>query len=315
MDSSTDYLIVGAGASGLAFADSLVEETDAEVTLIDRQDAPGGHWLHSYPFLQLHSPSAYYGVNSLPLGQNRIDETGFNAGFYERATGAEVLAYFGEATSSLEATGRVQVLSNHEHLGNGPGVEQVRDLASGEVREIEVREKLVDARYLEASVPATHTRPFEVADEAQVVAVNDLPAAAGDVSLYVVLGGGKTAADACTWLLGNGVEPDRIRWVRPREMWFEDRKYFQPLEQVGSIMAGLAIDTEAAAGADGLEDLFAAPRRRRSPFAPRSIGAGDDVPRHDAQQRRTGPAPADRGRRQARTRAQGRGPSARTRPR
>jgi len=32
----TDYLVVGAGASGLAFADALVTEADVEVTLIDR---------------------------------------------------------------------------------------------------------------------------------------------------------------------------------------------------------------------------------------------------------------------------------------
>ncbi|MGO9960144.1 MAG: NAD(P)-binding protein, partial [Solirubrobacteraceae bacterium] len=33
----TDYLVVGAGASGLAFADALVAEADVDVTLIDRR--------------------------------------------------------------------------------------------------------------------------------------------------------------------------------------------------------------------------------------------------------------------------------------
>ena len=61
----TDYLVVGAGASGLAFADTLVAEAkNVEVTVIERQQAPGGHWLHAYPFVRLHTPSAYYGVNS-----------------------------------------------------------------------------------------------------------------------------------------------------------------------------------------------------------------------------------------------------------
>jgi len=46
---NTDYLIVGAGASGLAFADALVAEADAEVTVVDRGPAVGGHWLHAYP--------------------------------------------------------------------------------------------------------------------------------------------------------------------------------------------------------------------------------------------------------------------------
>jgi len=66
---STDYLVVGAGASALAFVDALVAEADVEVTVIDRRPAPGGHWLDAYPFVRLHTPSAYYGVNSLPLGR------------------------------------------------------------------------------------------------------------------------------------------------------------------------------------------------------------------------------------------------------
>jgi cation diffusion facilitator CzcD-associated flavoprotein CzcO len=72
----TDYLVVGAGATGLAFVDTLVAEADVEVTVVDRQAAPGGHWLHAYPFVRLHTPSAYYGVNSLALGEERIEEVG-----------------------------------------------------------------------------------------------------------------------------------------------------------------------------------------------------------------------------------------------
>jgi hypothetical protein len=71
-----------------------------------------------------------------------------------------------------------------------------------------------------------------------------------------VLGSGKTAADACIWLLANGVEPDRIRWVRPRDAWFYDRARFQPLEQVGAIMEGNSLDAEAGAQAADVDDLF-----------------------------------------------------------
>src|SRR5680860_1808452 len=102
----TDYLIVGAGTSGLAFADALIAESDAEVTVVDRRPAPGGHWLDAYPFVRLHSPSAYYGVDSLPLGEDRIDTDGENAGYYERASGQEVRAYFAEVASRLAETGR-----------------------------------------------------------------------------------------------------------------------------------------------------------------------------------------------------------------
>ena len=253
---STDYLVVGGGASGLAFADALVAEVDAEVTVVDRASAVGGHWLHAYPFVRLHTPSSYYGVNSLALGEDRIDRTGENAGYYERATGREVREYFAEAAIGLTQTGRARVLTRHEHLGGGSNGERIKDLAAREHHDVAVRRKVVDARYLEASIPVTHKRPFDVAPNARVVPVNDLPTAAGSVERYAVLGSGKTAVDACTWLLDHDVEPDRILWVRPREAFFHHRGHFQPLDQVGSIMEGLALDAEASVDAANVDDLF-----------------------------------------------------------
>src|SRR4029453_1635478 len=111
---------------------------------------PGGHWLAPSPFVRLHTPSAYYGVNSLALGEDRIDQSGENAGFYERATGAEVREYFAGAAWRLTRTGRVHMLTEHEHLGSGEGGVRVRDLRTGAVHDVRVRRKLVDARYLEA---------------------------------------------------------------------------------------------------------------------------------------------------------------------
>ena len=89
----TDYLVVGAGAMGMAFTDTLVAETDARVVLVDRGHAPGGHWRAAYPFVRLHQPSAYYGVNSRALGSDTIDRVGWNEGLYELATVGEVCAY------------------------------------------------------------------------------------------------------------------------------------------------------------------------------------------------------------------------------
>lgn len=257
MVTGTDYLIVGAGASGLAFADSLIaEDPEVELTLVDRRPEPGGHWLDAYPFVRLHIPSAFYGVNSLQLGEDRIDESGENAGFYERATGAEICDYFAEAALRLADTGRVRILTEHEHTDPEAGGGQVRDLRTGEVSDIEVRRKLVDARYLEASIPATNPGTFEVVAGANVVPVNELPAAAESAKRFTVLGSGKTAVDACIWLLDNGVGPDRVRWVRPRDMWFHDRRHFQPLDLVGDNMEGISFDAEAGANATDIDDLF-----------------------------------------------------------
>jgi hypothetical protein len=253
---TTDYLVIGAGASGLAFADTLAAESDAEIVLVDRRKAPGGHWVDAYPFVALHSPSAFYGVNSLALGGDRIDETGPNAGLYERARKDEILAYYAEVVSRLEATGRVRVLLDHDHLGGDRSGQRLRDRASGELVEVDVRRRVVDARYLETAVPATHRPSFEVAADARFVPVGGLPDAAAPATTYAVLGAGKTAVDACLWLLEHDVDPERIVWVRPRDAWFHDRLGFQPLDLVVGIMEGLAADAEAAALASDTYDFF-----------------------------------------------------------
>jgi hypothetical protein len=257
VQAETDYLVIGAGASGLAFADSLIaEDADAEVTLVERRPGPGGHWLDAYPFVRLHIPSAFYGVNSLRLGEDRIDEDGENAGFYERATGAQVCSYFAEVAARLVDSGRVRTVYGHEHVDPEAGGGRVRDLRSGDVREFGIRRRLVDARYLEASIPATSPGMFEVEAGARVVPVNDLPAELESAERFTVLGAGKTAVDACTWLLDNGVAPERIRWVRPRDMWFHHRRHFQPLDLVGDNMDGISLDAEAGANAADIDDLF-----------------------------------------------------------
>ena len=96
MESSieVDYLVVGAGAVGMAFADSLVTETDATIAIVDRRDRPGGHWNDAYPFVRLHQPSLNYGLNSRELGVGAKDTEGLNAGFYELASGHEVVSHF-----------------------------------------------------------------------------------------------------------------------------------------------------------------------------------------------------------------------------
>jgi hypothetical protein len=70
----------------------------------------------------------------------------------------------------------------------------------------------------------------------------------------VIVGSGKTATDGIVWLLGNGVPPDRIVWVRPRDPWMLNRAVVQPDP---SVALGLSADTMAAAAdAESLDDLF-----------------------------------------------------------
>jgi hypothetical protein len=61
--------------------------------------------------------------------------------------------------------------------------------------------------------------------------------------------------DTCCWLLDSGVDPDHIRWIRPRDPWLFDREFMQPLELVGSYMQMQARWIEAAAAARDAADF------------------------------------------------------------
>src|SRR3954470_594117 len=82
----TDYLVIGGGATAMAFVDTLLDETDDRIVMVDRHDHPGGHWNDAYPFVRLHQPSAYYGVGSRELGRGVKYLSGPNAGGYELAS-------------------------------------------------------------------------------------------------------------------------------------------------------------------------------------------------------------------------------------
>ena len=59
-DLEVDYLVIGAGACGMAFADVIHSESGATIAIADRHAQPGGHWNEAYSFVRLHQPSAFY---------------------------------------------------------------------------------------------------------------------------------------------------------------------------------------------------------------------------------------------------------------
>lgn len=257
MELTTDYLVVGAGTSGLAFTDTLVAESDADVLVVDKRSEPGGHWCDAYPFLRMHGPSVYYGVGSLPLGTGGKQVGGDNDGFYEQVTGQEVRDYLHRVLRSvLEPSGQVRFRGSHEYLGGDGEQHVLRDLDTGAEHQVRVRRSVVDARYLEGSIPATHAPAYTVAPGVPFVPVNQLPDRAVDHPAYTVVGGGKTGVDACLWLLHQGTDPERIRWVRPREAWFGDRAAMQPLDLVGNILRMLADAAEIIASGGDAETML-----------------------------------------------------------
>ena len=250
----TDYLVVGAGAMGMAFTDALIDHADVHVTLVDRRHAAGGHWQDAYPFVQLHQASLFYGVASTVLGSGAVQTRPPETGLHERARRSEIQAYYDDILQRrFLDSGRVTFLGGSDYHSDGSS-HLVTSRVSGETVRLDVRRRVVDSAYLSPTIPATTAPPFGLAADAAVVAINELARLAEVPTSYVIVGSGKTATDGIVWLLRNGVRPDRIVWVRPRDPWMLNRARVQPDPAVA---LGLAADTMAAgADADSLDDLF-----------------------------------------------------------
>ncbi|MGH9025017.1 MAG: hypothetical protein ACRDWD_02715 [Acidimicrobiia bacterium] len=249
----TDYLVVGAGATGMAFVDSVIADPDVDVIMIDRRHAAGGHWLDAYPFVRLHQPSAMYGVNSADLGHDRIEPDGADRGFYERASGKEICGYYDEVMQhQLLASGHVRFFPMCDYLGD----RRFRSRLTGRSSDVAVRRRVVDATYLASRVPATDPPPFEVADGSRCIPVGELAGLAERPAGYVIVGGGKTALDACCWLLDQGTSPDDITWIRPRDAWILNRAFYQPRDSAVSTFEGVVIQLEVVASSESVDEIY-----------------------------------------------------------
>jgi len=250
----TDYLITGSGAVGMAFADTLLSETTAKIVIVDRYAKAGGHWNVAYPFVTLHQPSSFYGVSSVELSKGRIDRVGLNQGLNELATGADVSAYFDDVMRHhFLPSQRVQFFPSCEYVGDGRFVSKL----TGDTYQVEVAKKIIDATFLKTSVPSTHTPSFTIDKGVQFIPINDLPKLTAPPSEFVIIGGGKTAIDACLWLLDNKVDPDKIRWIMPRDAWLIDRGNTQPTPEFFTTTFGSQADQmQAVAESESIADLF-----------------------------------------------------------
>ena len=153
---TTDYLIIGSGTAGMSFADQLLTDTNATIGIIDRHHMPGGHWNDAYSFVRLHQPSAFYGVGSRQLGSNRIDVSSLNRGYYELASGPEIVSYFDRLMQErFLPSGRVQYFPMCDHLGDGRFV----SLVSGTIQQVAFSKRLC-ARYVLGHPGALDAHPL-----------------------------------------------------------------------------------------------------------------------------------------------------------
>lgn len=249
-----DYVIVGSGAVGMAFADVILSESDATIAIIDRHHKPGGHWNVAYPFVTLHQPSAYYGVSSRELSSGLKDEVGLNQGLFDTASGAEVSAYFDNVMrQTFLPSGRVQYFPRCDYKGDGVFVHAM----SGKSYQAKAHKKTIDCTFLNTTVPSTHTPNFSIADGVKFKPLNDLPFIEEIPDSYIVIGGGKTGIDACLWLLEHDVEPDKIQWVVSRDAWLLNRKNTQPtMEFFNDTIGAQANQFESIANATSITNMF-----------------------------------------------------------
>ena len=247
-----DYVVVGAGAMGMAFVDEVLTHSDATVAIVDRHAKPGGHWNDAYPFVRLHQPSFFYGVSSERLGTDRLDDVGLNAGLSELASGAEVVDYFDRVMNRrFLPSGRVQYLPRATYRDG-----QATIAPAGLTVRVQARRSVVDATYMKVKVPSTNPPAYAVDPDARVVTPNALASVDAPPAGYTIIGAGKTAFDAIIWLLANHVRPADIQWIVPRDSWLINREVTQPgdgfriSEQFGFI-------AEAGSAADVFERLEA----------------------------------------------------------
>ena len=108
-----------------------------------------------------------------------------------------------------------------------------------------------------APFPATSPPPFEVADGVRCVPAGEIARIGERPERFVIIGAGKTALDACVGCSSRASRPPAIRWIKPREAWWLNRRFQQPHALLPELYRGAAIQLEAMAQATSVDDLFA----------------------------------------------------------
>jgi len=232
LELNCDYLVIGAGARGLAFVDAVLERAKAcerkvRIAIVDERNEPGGQWNDAYRFARLHRESAHYGVSSRQL------EKPEGARGVPYASPNEILTYYSDVMDDFVESGCVEFFPMCTFRDNR--VASLMD--SSKAWEVPPECKIVETTYARVLVPSMRRPPFEIGIRTLVVPPDYLPSAARGTNRYCVIGAGRTAIDAVLWLLARGLPPDNIRWVVPRDHWFLRRESTAGKQSLASAMA------------------------------------------------------------------------------
>ena len=231
-----DYLVVGAGAASLAFIDTLlIELPEAKVILVDKHEAPGGHWIDAYDFVRLHQPSLLYGVSSKQMEGNWLYclLKGFTLPWNHRATKAQILSYFKSLVNGWVGKGMMEYYSlcKYDFHAKKDDIHSFSSL-DGKVKfTVKVKVKLVNATLMEPIIPSLHPVTFPVEEGITISSPNDVfhmkninTWFRNNERRFLVMGCGKTGVDTICYLQREkGVDPDHITWIIPNDVWYLKR--------------------------------------------------------------------------------------------
>ncbi len=225
-----DYLVVGAGASGMSFVDTLLLHAPepVSVVLLDKREQPGGHWNDAYDFVKLHQPARNYGVESRAL-EDGVKHPEL------LASRADILAYYRATLDGWIAKGHKVEFIGNAAFDFDAGVAT----RAGAQSKVGAGAKVVDARYTENDLPLLVPPRFSFsASRIDLIPPNELPARAeavpsvASMQRYCVLGAGKTGQDTMLYLRTKlGVPIENIAWVMPTDPWITARDPPSPRRQ------------------------------------------------------------------------------------
>ena len=234
------------GAVGMAFVDTLLDESDAHITIVDRHGKPGGHWNRC---LLLRGAAPAVG-----LLRRQLHRVGKPAQGRQRAqrrpvrTGGRVRdqCVLRQGHAAAVPAERPRQLPPYErvHRRGADRLAPVRGANPGR----RAQEDRLDSTAFCPRVPATHTPKFSIADGVRVVPPNVLPqlwmhrTGEQPAQQFCILAGpGSTVRTRPSGCCAAAAAPQSIQWVVPRDSLAPDRLHTQPgLEFFEDSMGGEA---------------------------------------------------------------------------
>ena len=216
---------MGAGARGLAFIETLIQDRTLKVALIDRNKRAGGVWNQTYDFASVQPRTDVFGINAFTLSDLFSAEMATSSPLPHDANREKVLGHF-EAILNQRLLPSGQVLFFPEHVSTGGG--RIYCSKTSELKQLRVRRKIVDATNPKKPPQRQDFRCFSSEPGVDVITPHDLSARCANGNRpalqYCIIGGGRTAMDVALQLIRYGVEPKRLSWVKPRDAWLMNGK-------------------------------------------------------------------------------------------